>query len=359
MERISPPCVRCTAAIEPHPYAADALARIPYADNKVPTARDTVGAACTDAEHEVIRASAKAGARLFSLPRILGGLGTTLELTPIEIDALRHLLEEERFSIAPLEHGHFQARGPDLVVNAYRSGKVVVQGKGADRFLERHGWAKPKSRGLSERTVGSDESGKGDYFGPMVVAAAIAGPGEVEALRRAGVRDSKKMGDEAALRAAVAVRALCPHAVRVLMPADYNARHEREGNVALFLADLHAEAIAEALSRDGPVRRIVIDQFTFPERLEEALARRGVRLPLEIRPRAEDNPAVAAASVLARAEFLIALRELGHEFGTKLPKGAGEAAEGAARAIFRAGGVDALRTIAKIHFRTTSRLGGG
>ena len=98
--------------------------------------------------------------------------------------------------------------------------------------------------------------------------------------RDAGIRDSKEMSDGSILRAAVAVRKL-PHAVRVLTPPEYNARHEAEKNVALFLATLHAEAVAEAL-RGAAATRVVIDQFTFAERLEEALRRAGVRLPVEM-----------------------------------------------------------------------------
>jgi ribonuclease HIII len=276
----------------------------------------------------------------------------TLTLTPEEIEALRARLEARGFEFRPLAYAHFQARGPGVVVNAYRSGKVVVQGAGAAAILGEM----PAPR-LQGTVVGSDESGKGDYFGPLAVAAVVVRPGQEEELRAAGVRDSKEMSDGSILRAAVAVRRL-PHAVRVLMPEEYNARHDAERNVALFLATLHAETVAAAL-RLAPATRVVIDQFTFAERLEEALARAGVGLPVEIRPRAEDNPAVAAASVLARAEFLLGLRELGNEHGIELPKGAGPPVEAMARRIFNEGGVGALKAVSKIHFKTTRKVTSG
>jgi len=161
-----------------------------------------------------------------------------------------------------------------------------------------------------------------------------------------------------ALRAAAAVRARFPHAVRSIGPVEYNERHDREGNVALFLATMHAEAIAEAARVAGGCDRVVIDQFTFSERLESALRAQGVAAPVEIRPRAEDNPAVAAASVLARAEFLIGLRELGNEHGLELPKGAGDPVERVARRIFHEGGLPALARVAKVHFKTTEKVTG-
>jgi ribonuclease HIII len=273
----------------------------------------------------------------------------TLTLTPEEIEELRARLERKGFEFRPLQHAHFQARGPGATVNAYKSGKVVVQGALAAEILGEV----PAPR-LEGAVVGSDESGKGDYFGPLTVAAVVVKPGQEREVRDAGIRDSKEMSDASILRAAVAVRRL-PHAVRVLMPPDYNARHAAEKNVALFLATLHAETVAEAL-RGASATRVVIDQFTFAERLEEALLRAGVRLPVEIRPRAEDNPAVAAASVLARAEFLLGLRELGNEHGVELPKGAGPPVEAMARRLYQEGGRGALEAVAKIHFKTTLKV---
>lgn len=282
----------------------------------------------------------------------------TVVLEAVQIAALRRRLEEAGFEFRRLDHAHFQARGPGVVVSAYRSGKVVVQGAGAEGFLAAYGLAAPAGPVLEGPVAGSDESGKGDYFGPMTVAAVVVAPGQAAGLERLGVKDSKRMSDSAALRAAAALRRLYPHAVRSLAPAEYNARHEAEGNVALFLATLHAEAIAEAVGKAGGCDRVVIDQFTYSERLKEALRRAGVDLPLEVRPRAEDNPAVAAASVLARAEFLLGLRELGREFGCELPKGAGPPVERVAREIFAAGGMKALAAVAKVHFRTTKRVTG-
>lgn len=282
----------------------------------------------------------------------------TFVLKPGEIADLRARLNDAGYEFRRLDHAHFQARGEGVVVSAYRSGKVVVQGAGTEAFLEAHGLAVPAAPRLQGPVAGSDESGKGDYFGPMTVAAVVVAPAGAADLARLGVRDSKQMGDGTVLRAAAAIRRLFPHAVRTLPPAEYNARHAAEGNVALFLSTLHAEAIAEAVKASDGCDRVVIDQFTFAERLEGALRKAGVDLPVEIRPRAEDNPAVAAASVLARAEFLLGLKELGNEFGWELPKGAGDPVDRVAREIFRAGGMKALAAVAKVHFKTTKKVTG-
>jgi len=290
---------------------------------------------------------------------------TTLKLKPNEIADLRATLNEEQFDFRRLDHAHFQARKPGLVISAYRSGKVVFQGQHAVEFLEGHGYdipetdRKPGASGTSKtptldaRVVGSDESGKGDYFGPLVVAAVAAGPDDVAALLDAGVKDCKQMSDATVLKAAAAIRKLCPHSIQRLMPPEYNAAHEKEGNVALFMSRMHAEAIAEIA--EG-CERAIIDQFTFAERLEAALKKAGADLPVEIRPKAEDNLAVAAASVLARAEFLLGLKELGADHGHELPKGAGAPVDRAGREIFQTGGIEELRQIAKVHFKTTRKI---
>jgi len=287
-----------------------------------------------------------------------------LKMNDAEIASLRQLLNDEQFDFRRLDHAHFQARSEGVVVSAYRSGKVVVQGKNAGALLGRAGFevedAEAAGGGgafaLDRITVGSDESGKGDYFGPLVVAAVVVQPEQVVTLQKAGVRDCKKMADSVVLRSAKAIRDLCPHSVIRMDPVDYNERHAAEGNVALFLSRMHAEAIAKAVADAPRCEGIVIDKFTFASRLEDALTAAGVDLPVVIRTKAEDNPAVAAASVLARAEFLIALKELGEDWGVELKKGASGAVEAMARDIFRVGGMPALDTIAKTHFRTTTRV---
>ncbi len=285
-------------------------------------------------------------------------MSTTVKLTTGEIRTLEDELRGGPYEMRSLQYAHFQARGMGVVVSAYKSGKVVVQGKGADDFLKAHGWLDqtPAAAKLTGPVAGSDESGKGDYFGPLVVAAVVVGPDRVDELKRLGVRDCKQMSDSLILKSAAALRRTFPCAVAALSPAEYNEAHERDGNVAIFLSDMHAQALAEAIPAAPACDSIVIDKFTRTDRLEDALATHGLDLPVEIRPRAEDNPAVAAASVLARSEFLAGLRDLGGEFGIELPRGASHKAESFARRFFRDFGYEALAQVAKIHFKTTQRV---
>ena len=281
-------------------------------------------------------------------------MSTTIVMSPTEIEALRAKLERQGFEFRGLQYAHFQAKGPGAVVSAYRSGKVVFQGKAADELMGDAAPAKgPKLKGT---IAGSDESGKGDYFGPLVVAAVVVSPDQERALVDAGVRDCKKMSDSAILRAAVAIRALCPHSVISLDAPAYNRAHLAEGNVAVFLSRMHAEALVAAIEQADHCDGVIIDKFTSVQRLQNDLRAHGIELPAEIRTKAEDNPAVAAASVLARAEFLVGLKEAGQEFGMELPKGAGRPVDEVGRELFRVGGRVALEKVAKAHFKTTQKV---
>lgn len=162
--------------------------------------------------------------------------------------------------------------------------------------------------------------------------------------------DSKRIADPKALELGAAIRHL-PHALRRLDPLDYNRVHTAAGNLNLVLADLHAAVIRELAA---PGERVVVDRFAREDLVAGRL--KDLRLELEQRPRAEDDPAVAAASILARAEFLLALKELGEEIGFTLPKGAGYPVDRTARAILAAGGRALLERVAKMHFKNTSKL---
>lgn len=205
--------------------------------------------------------------------------------------------------------------------------------------------------------MGLDESGKGDYFGPLVVAAvALRTPAEQERVVGWGVADSKQLSDNRCRELARRVRAELPFELVVIGPERYNELYRSLRNVNRILAWAHARALENLLQRvEAAV--VVADQFAVsPERLGRALFERGRRVHLVQRHGAEADPAVAAASVVARAAFLEALASLGQQVGVVLPKGAYEV-EAAAAEVARRGGVAALRRVAKLHFKTTARVG--
>lgn len=285
-----------------------------------------------------------------------------MQLSPRLAGGMRERLAAGGFAFRPAPYAFFNAKGDGVVATFYESGKLVVQGEGARMFVERFVGESmvPEERATPNATavddaplVGSDECGKGDYFGPLVVCAVRLEPAESKALSGGMVRDSKTLSDEACVRLGAALRSKYRHAIARLDPPEYNATWGRVRNVNEVLADLHARAIRELAQ---PKDRVLVDKFADESLLERRL--KGLEIALEQRVRAESVIAVAAASIIAREEFLTALRELSEEVAVDLHKGAGDPADAAARRYVALHGREALSAVAKVHFKNTQKLGG-
>ncbi len=203
--------------------------------------------------------------------------------------------------------------------------------------------------------IGVDESGKGDYFGPLVIAACYVGPEHLAELD--GVKDSKKLTDPVALRLAIKIKQTCPHTIIAIGPAKYNELYEKFRNLNKLLAWGHARAI-ENLLEQAPCDLVISDQFADPAGLKRQLFEKGQAVELRSMVRAESDIAVAAASILARAEFLNRLRRLGEDIGIALPKGASAQVVETGKRVYREKAMDGLRTVAKLHFKTTDQVRG-
>lgn len=292
-------------------------------------------------------------------------------------ESLRDHLTDSGFETAKTPpYAVYQVRGPGAVVTYYESGKLVLQGKAAAELAATYldvaivtdadGKARvapaapaPEDR-VTEGVIGVDESGKGDYFGPLVVAAMHVEPEEVPILTELGIRDSKTVSDQAARRVARTLLDAYPDRIEVISigPPRYCELRESMGsNLNRLLSWGHAKVIQTLAERHG-AKKAVSDRFGDPRRIVRQLERNGVVLDLDSRPRAESHPAVAAASVLARARFLAELERLSDLAGVRLPKGAGAGVEDAARRLFQSGGLEALRPYAKLHFKTTQKIQG-
>ena len=265
------------------------------------------------------------------------------------------------------------AKGPGWSVRLYESGKVVVQGRDIDSAVAaigdlvnlesaaarggRRTGEVPSLTNMVLPRVGSDESGKGDYFGPLVTAAVLV-PDEATQgeLMGRGVRDSKLMG----LRE---VRDLGPWIMRntiveavAIGPERYNSLHrEMGGNVNRVLGWAHARALENVLGR-GNAELAVADQFGDRSIIENALFERGKKIELRQMPRAESDIAVAAASVVARHEYLRRMSRLSQQVGMELPRGASARVIEIAVALSKQHGFAVLSRVAKLHFKTTEKV---
>lgn len=206
---------------------------------------------------------------------------------------------------------------------------------------------------MQEGHIGVDESGKGDYFGPLVIAACYVGPEHLAELE--GVKDSKKLTDPLAIKLAAKIKATCPHSVIAINPTKYNELYGKFKNLNHLLAWGHARAIENVLEVQ-PSKLVISDQFAAGGvAVKRALYEKGREVEFRSMVRAEADIAVAAASILARAEFLHRLRKLGQEGGIELPKGATNVIPTGKR-IVAAKGASALGEFAKLHFKTTQQI---
>jgi ribonuclease HIII len=205
--------------------------------------------------------------------------------------------------------------------------------------------------------IGTDESGKGDYFGPLVVAGIFILDEQQEVLQELGVRDSKKLSDKRVREIAEPVKKGYKHSVVAIGPSKYNELYEKLRNLNRILAWAHARVIENILEQ-VPCGKAITDQFGDRLYVENALMKKGRSIELVQMPRAEADLAVAAASILARAEFLKRMHFLSQDFGIELPKGSSPLAEEAGLKLVGKFGADVLDKVAKKHFKLTPRIMG-
>jgi ribonuclease HIII len=213
----------------------------------------------------------------------------------------------------------------------------------------------PRLFAAAKGHIGTDESGKGDFFGPLVIAGFFMPDGQEGVLRELGVKDSKRTSDNRCREISANLRSNYICAVVAIGPERYNELYEKFRNLNRLLAWGHARVIENILERVDCVQAIT-DQFGDKSLVLDALMKKGRTIELIQQPRAEEDMAVAAASILARAEFLDRLRALSRDAGVELPKGAAPMVEEAGVRLVKALGVEALGRFAKLHFKTTVRV---
>jgi ribonuclease HIII len=206
---------------------------------------------------------------------------------------------------------------------------------------------------MDDGHIGVDESGKGDYFGPLVIAAVYVGAEHLAELE--GVRDSKKVTDKQAFVFSSRIKKTCPFAIVAIGPQKYNELYSSMQNLNKILAWGHARAIENVLEKQ-PATLAISDQFAQPETVYKSLMQKGRNIKLESFVRAESDIAVACASLLARAEFLKRLKLLSDQYEVSLPKGASSEVIKTAKMFVAKHGADALQFVAKLHFKTTKEV---
>jgi ribonuclease HIII len=277
---------------------------------------------------------------------------------------LENDLRNQGFTLSRPPYTLFQAKKKNISCTLYESGSLTVQGKDKDEFLEFYlepeilktfSYTHSHVELNLEPRIGVDEAGKGDFFGPLCVTAFYAGSDEIQKLHEMGVKDSKRMSDDSVIRLAAKLRKSFLHVTVRISPQKYNELYQSFHNLNRLLGWGHATAIVE-LARKTSCSKIVIDQFADESVVENAVKRKGMELHLEQRTKAESDPVVAAASICARASFLEGLKNLSEETGIELPKGASARVIVIGKKIVRQFGVDMLKRLTKVHFKTYAEV---
>ena len=294
----------------------------------------------------------------------------TTPLTSDQVGILRELLVGQQFDFEPKPYTIFTARKGKLNIAVYEKGpKAVLQGKDLEDFITftlepfvlgvaKLGYEEVHEPEKFSPHFGIDESGKGDFFGPLVVAGAYVDAGLARTLKDAGIQDSKNIGSDRRIRdlAAAIRRTRAPQTVILIGPERYNQLFAKFGNLNRLLAWGHARAIENLCERQPGCPRALSDKFADERLIQRALLEKGKSLHLEQRTKAESDYAVAAASILAREKFIDWLQKTGEGLGVTLPRGASAQVKSGARQLVATHGPPILGTLAKTHFKTAQEV---
>lgn len=288
----------------------------------------------------------------------------TIKLTDEQMEQVKQWCDKRLWSFYEVDYARFAFKGDGVNIVGYNSGKLVVQGKKTEDWvtyvLEAEithdpllGYDEVLNPEWFEDHAGIDESGKGDFFGPMISACVVADKPMIEKWRDEGLQDSKRITSDAAiLRLEKIIRKTRGVVIETTWAnmGRYNELYNKFGkNLNKLLAWMHARSIEGALGKRH-VPWGLLDQFT-----KQPLVQRQLKVEdfdLRMRTKAESDPVVAAASVIARAEYVRQMKKLSDQAGIDLKKGASAQVKAQGKELVEKFGPDALGDYAKLHFRT-------
>ena len=290
-----------------------------------------------------------------------------------QVEKLHDYLDEHGWEFRDMQYAYWKAEKDKTNIVAYNSGKLTVQGKGTEEFvlfvlepeiLKTSGFGyEDKITEVSDEAFfphgGVDESGKGDFFGPLVIAGVFVDEETEPILRKLGVKDSKIIKNPKQIKAvAFKIRQTVgsKFSVVAIGPATYNRLYGDFNNLNKLLAWGHAKVIENLLEKVPECKDVLSDKFAAEHLIKNALQQRGRNIKLRQKTKAESDIAVAAASILARDRFLWAMEKLSEDAGVELPKGASAKTSQIGEKIAREQGVDALENFAKLHFKTFKEI---
>ena len=284
----------------------------------------------------------------------------SITLTPSEKE-IQAFVKTNQTSITSSNNPYIRyfLRLPQATVSIYTSGKVLLQGEGAENYARFFGFQVVEEKcGQNLPLIGTDEVGNGSYFGGLAVVASFVTPDQHDFLRKLGVGDSKTLTDQKIRQISPILKKKIQHQALLLSPSKYNEVIGERYNAVSVKVALHNQAIYLLLQKGIQPEKIVIDAFTSAKNYDKYLAQEANRFsnPISLEEKAEGKYlAVAVSSIIARDLFLENLENLGRELGYQLPSGAGTASDKVASQILQAYGMQGLNFCAKLHFKNTEK----
>jgi len=281
---------------------------------------------------------------------------------------LKEFFVSQGADFSSVQYAFWRAKTSEYNATFYNSGKLLIQGADVSNIVtdieNLLGMSTTavlatasKELGLDIPVchIGSDESGKGDFFGPLVVAAVLVDKENIEILQKAGIKDCKKVDDKFINKMSAVIKNNCVFSVITINPAKYNELYQKLKNLNLLLAWGHARAIENILEKQD-CDFALSDKFGDDKLIKNALMKKGKNIQLEQRHRAESDIAVAAASIIAREQFLKGISEISVKYGFEIPKGASDKVLQTAKKIAEKYSKEELKNAVKTHFKTYSQV---
>lgn len=295
------------------------------------------------------------------------------KISKTQAEDIKALFYQLNAAFDVVQYSNWRAKTSSFQAVYYTSGKLLIQGKCVDSIVEKIeniiGAKSPQAASkiqvsensasslldFAEKYIGTDESGKGDFFGPLVVAGVQVDSTNKQKFIDLGIKDSKKLDDKKILQYAAIIKANAVHSVVVIMPNKYNELYYKFNNLNKLLAWGHARAIENILEK-SPCDYALADKFGDESLINNALINKGKSITLKQMVRAEADIAVAAASVLARAEFVKRIDEISRKFQMGFSKGASSKVVEQAKNFIKEYSFERLNEVAKMHFKTAQEL---
>ena len=286
-----------------------------------------------------------------------------------DLDKLKSFFIADGCKFTEQQYAFFKAIGSGYCASFYNSGKLVVQGKCVDNIIsklstefklniENSNSPMVAYEEISEENyIGVDESGKGDFFGPLVVAGVAVNSNLKKIFLELGIKDSKKLTDEVILKLALEIQKIAKWTTVVITPKKYNELYNKFKNLNKLLAWGHARVIENLLVKAPECTLALSDKFASDDKvIENALMNKGRNIKMVQKTKGENDIAVAAASVIARAEFVSRMKTMSNMYKIIFPKGASDKVINCAKSYVQMYGKEKLDEVAKMHFKTVQNI---